>query len=222
MKFFLLALAMCVAGIIAWRQLRPGPPPPPPAPPPAIMLDPAPVINEEEQAKIIRAANDQDSAVRWESILFLDKLKAPRAFEVMIDKLHKDSDPDLRIKIIELLGQRGSPKTTVPLTADPFNPTAVTVVSPADEHARAITENLIWASRDALPEIRLAALQALDTLGDYSVAPAIMDSLRDQDERVRLQALKTLNSLQDKKAAAIEAERSRQEELRQAEAAKRK
>ena len=73
--------------------------------------------------------------------------------------------------------------------------------------------------RDFLPEIRIAALQSLDTLGDYAVAPSIMDALRDPDERVRLQALKTLNSLQEKKAAAIEAERKRQEELRRQAAA---
>ena len=102
---------------------------------------------------------------------------------------------------------------------DPLNPTTVTEAAPRDRREADITKNLVGMVRDFLPEIRIAALQSLDTLGDYAVAPSIMDALRDPDERVRLQALKTLNSLQEKKAAAIEAERKRQEELRRQAAA---
>lgn len=190
MKFVMMILVMGIAGYFAFQQFKPKPVPVvPPPPPPAILLQPAPVISEEEQNKIIKSANDQDPLVRWESLVFLDKMKAPRTFEIMFEKLHKDLDPDLRIKLITLLSDRKSPE---------------------------VTQNLIWVMKDQNPDIRIAALISLDKIGDYATASAITELIKDQDEKVKLQALKTLNSLQDKKTAEIEAERARQEELRRA------
>jgi len=217
MKYPLMAVILIVAAYFAWRQLKPKPPPPPPPPPPAILLEPVPALSAEEQAKVLKSANDQDPQVRWEAIVFLDKTKVPAAFEVMFNKLHQDPDVELRIKIIKLLVERKGPTPTPRLqqnSVDSLNPGAVAAPTAQEKRNAEITQNLVWATKDPLPEIRVAALQALDTLGDYSAASAIMDSLRDPDAQVRLQALKTLNSLQDKKAAMIEAERKRQEELR--------
>ena len=185
-----------------------------------IVVEPGPLVNAEDQARIIKSATDQNPDVRWQAILLLDKMKVSQAYDVMFDRLQHDQDTDLRIKIIGLLSQRGAARTTLqPNPNDPLNPTTVTEATPRDRRAADITKNLAGMVRDFLPEIRIAALQSLDTLGDYAVAPSIMDALRDPDERVRLQALKTLNSLQEKKAAAIEAERKRQEELRRQAAA---
>lgn len=229
MKFVLMALVMGVAGYFAWQQMRPAnktgaatATPVPTAPPPAIYMEPAPLISPEEQAKIAKSANDQDPAVRWEAILFLDKMKSPAVYDIMFEKLQGDPDTDLRLKIITLLSQRGAAKTVVQASStDPLNPTTAPEAAARDKRNAAITQNLVWATKDQVPEVRLAALSGLDAMGDYSVASAITDCLKDQDERVRLLALKTLNNLQDKKAVLIEAERKRQEELRrQAEAAK--
>ncbi|MEK7858074.1 MAG: HEAT repeat domain-containing protein [Elusimicrobiota bacterium] len=196
MKHVMMFLVMVVAGYFAFQQFKPKPLPPPPPPPPAILLEPAPVISEEEQSKIIKSANDQDPLVRWESILFLDKMKAPAAYQVMFEKLHKDMDQDLRLKICNLLADRKGPE---------------------------ISQNLVWVTKDNDPDLRVAALKALEKIGDYATASAITDNLRDPDERVRLQALKTLNTLQDKKAAEILMEQKRQEDLRrQAEEAARR
>jgi HEAT repeat protein len=161
-------------------------------------MEPAPVISEEEQAKIIKSTNDPDPLVRWEALLLLDKMKAPRAQEIMFQKLHKDLDVELRTKILVNLSGKRSPE---------------------------ITQNVVWVLKDNNPEIRLAALQALDKIGDYATASAITELLRDIDEGVKLQAIRTLNTLQDKKTAEIERERQRQDELRrqaEAEAAKRR
>jgi HEAT repeat protein len=215
MKFLFMTVVLCVAGYFAWQQFKPKPVPPPPPPPPPILTEPAPLISPEEQNKVIKSTNDQDPEVRWQAIVFLDKMKVPSAFDVMFDRMVKDQDLELRIKIINLLGQRGAQKIT--MQADPNNPlNPIISADPTSREKRIveISEHLVAACKDPLPEIRIAALSALDVLGDYSVGASITDSLKDPDERVRLQALKTLNSLQDKKAALIAAERQRQEELR--------
>lgn len=197
MKYLMMIVVMGVAGYFAFQRAKPAAPPPPPPPPPAILMEPAPVISEEEQAKVIKSANDPDPLVRWEALLLLDKMKAPRAQEIMFQKLHKDLDLDLRRNILTNLATKRSPE---------------------------VTQNVVWVLKDSNPEIRLAALEALDKIGDYATASAITELLRDPDEGVKLQAIRTLNTLQDKKTAEIERERQRQEELRrqaEVEAAKR-
>lgn len=194
MRFVMMAVVMAVAGFFALKQMRPAPKPPAPAAS-SILLEPLPLIGEEEQNKIIRSANDNDPLVRWEALLLLDKMKSPKAGQLLFQKLHKDIDIELRIKIIDLLGQRRTPE---------------------------ITQNLVWVLTDQNPEIRLAALAALEKIGDYATASPLTELLKDPDERVRLRALRTLNGLQDKKTAEIAAEQARQNELRrQGEAASR-
>lgn len=187
MKYVMMLVVMGVAGYFAFQQFKPKPAPPPPPPPPPILLEPTPVISEEEQLKIIKATNDPDPLVRWESLLFLEKMRAPRALETMFEKLHKDLDTELRVKILGLLSKKSQPE---------------------------VTQNIVWVLKDPNSEVRLAALQALEKIGDYATASAITELLKDHDEQVKLQAIRTLNVLQDKKTAEIENERRRQEELR--------
>lgn len=185
-----MGLVLVVAGFFAIKQFKPAPPPPPPPPPPpAILLEPLPIINEAEQAKIVKSSSDQDPDVRWESLVLLDKMKSPQALPLLFEKLHKDPEADVKIKIITLLSERSS---------------------------HDISQNLVWALKDLEPTVRVAALQALDKIGDFATASAITDTLKDQEETVRVQALKTLNSLQDKKAAEIAAAQQKQEEERRA------
>lgn len=180
-KVLPLILLFGAASWMAWQKFKPVPPPPPPPPPPAILSEPAPVINPEEQRKILKSAEDPDPGVRWEAVLLLDKMRSPEAMPLMFHMLEKDLDPGLRIKIVDLLAKRRGPE---------------------------VVEAVVGRMKDQEPDVRLAALRALDTIGDYSVAGAIAAGpIKDQDETVRLQALKTLNSLQDKKQAEIEAAR---------------
>ena len=195
MKHIMLVLAIGVAGFLAYKEFKPVPPPPPPPPPPAILSEPAPVINEAEQAKIFKSAEDQDPGVRWEAVLLLDKMKSPQAMPLMTHMLQKDVDPTVRIKIIALLGDRRGPE---------------------------VINALVGSLKDNEPDVRLASLKALERIGDYSVAGIIATGpIKDQEESVRLQALKTLNTLQDKKAAEIEAARARYEQEKAAAAAQR-
>ncbi len=175
-----------LCGYFVYREFKPKPPPPPPAPPP-ILQEPLPIISEQEQAKVLRAAHDQDPGVRWEAVMFLEKIKHPKALPLLFEKLHRDPDVQLRMRTAHLLGER---------------------------QGREVSQNLVKALKDAEPQVRVAVLQALERLGDYGVASVVTESLNDQEEAVRLQALRTLNSLQDKKAAEIAAEQARQEELR--------
>lgn len=193
MKYVLLVCAIAIAGFMAYQEFKPVPPPPPPPPPPAILSEPAPVINEAEQAKILKSTEDQDPQVRWEAVLLLDKMKSPQAMPVIFHMLRKDLEAPLRIKAAQLLGGR----------------------SGSD-----VTDALVGALKDQEPEVRLAALLAIEKIGDYSVAGVIATGpIKDQEESVRLQALKTLNTLQDKKQAEIDAARARYEQEKAAAAA---
>ena len=193
MKYVLLACAVAVAGFMAYKEFKPVPPPPPPPPPPAILSEPAPVINEAEQAKILKSTEDQDPNVRWEAVMLLDKMKSPQAMPVVFHMLRKDLEAPLRIKACEMLGDRRGPE---------------------------VLDALVGALKDQEPDVRLAALRAIEKIGDYSVAGVIATGpIKDQEEGVRLQALKTLNTLQDKKQAEIEAARVRYEQEKAAAAA---
>lgn len=195
MKALGVVILVAVLGFLVWQRfLQPAPPPPPPPPPPpAILSEPAPVINEAEIQKVLKSAQDPEPTVRWEAVLFLDKVKAPQAMPIMREMLRRDSEPSVRIKVIELLSNRHNPE---------------------------VMEALIAAMKDQEPEVRLAAIRALDKIGDFSVAGAIAEGpIRDQDEQVRLQAMKTLNSLQDRKQKEIEEARQRYEQEKQAAAA---
>lgn len=193
MKVLMVFVLAGTLGYLVWQKYKPVPPPPPPPPPPAILSEPAPVIDMEEQRKVLKSAEDPDPSVRWEAVVLLDKMKSPEALPLMFHLLKKDLDPQLRMKIIDLLSGRRSPE---------------------------ITQNIVGAMKDQEAEVRLSALRALDKIGDYSVASAIMAGpVKDQEESVRLQALKVLNSLQDKKQAEIEAARVRYEQEKAAAAA---
>lgn len=161
--------------------------PAPPAlpPPPAILNEPAPVIDAAELQKVRRSALDTDPNVRWETVVFLDKIKSAEAMPLMQEMLQRDMDAGLRTKIIGLLSDRKGPD---------------------------VLNALVGAMRDQEPDVRIAALRALEKIGDFSVAPAIANGpIRDQDERVRLQAMKTLNSLQDQRQREIDEARARYE-----------
>ena len=186
-------------GVVLWQRgiFTPAPPPPPPPPPPpAILSEPAPVINEADLQKVLKSAADPDANVRWEAVVFLDKVKSPRAMPLMREMLQRDMDSELRIKIVGLLADRRGPE---------------------------VLQALLAAMKDREPDVRLAALKALEKIGDFSAASDIADGpIRDQEESVRLQAMKTLNSLQDKKQKEIDDARARYEADKAAAAAAQK
>ncbi|MBI3551413.1 MAG: HEAT repeat domain-containing protein [Elusimicrobia bacterium] len=182
MKFALAGIIFVIAGYFAFQQFKPKPPPPPPPPPPPILQEPAPLIDEAEAAKIVKSTTDQDPGVRWEAVVLLDKMKSPKAYPIMFEMLHKDSETSIRLRVIELLQTRHTPE---------------------------VTQNVVGALKDMEPDVRVSALRALDNIGDYSTAPAIMETLKDQEETVRVQALRTLNDLQDRRAAEIRAAQQR-------------
>lgn len=177
MKLAALLLAL-ILGYHVWQRYKPVPPPPPSPPPPAILSEPAPVINEAEQQKILKSAQDPDANVRWEAVVLLDKMGSKLALPLLFEKLERDTEPQIRIKVIGRLTERRS---------------------------KEVTRAIIDAMDDQETEVRLAALRALQQIGDYAVAGAIASGpLKDQEEQVRLQALKTLNSLQDKRQQELD------------------
>ena len=196
MKALGVLVFVAALGFVVWQRFpQPTPPPPPPPPPPAILSEPAPVITEANILKVLKAVQDPEPNGRLEAVRFLDKIQAPHTMPLMRELLRRDSEPSVRISVIEMLSNRHSPE---------------------------VLEMLIVAMKDQEPAVRLASLRALDKIGDFSVAGAITDGpIRDQDEQVRLQAMKTLNNLQDKKQKAIAEARQRYElEKQQAAAVK--
>lgn len=185
MKGFMALLTMVAVGLMVWQKYKPEPPPPVIPPPPAILSEPAPVMDPEEQRKVLKAAQDTDPDVRWEAVVLLDKMKSPDAMPVATRLLHRDMEPSVRIRIAQLMGRRGGKEAV---------------------------DALVRSLKDQEPDVRIAALVALDRIGDYGVAADIMAGpVRDPDERVRLQALRVLNSLQDKRQAEIERARQKYE-----------
>ncbi|MFI5347167.1 MAG: HEAT repeat domain-containing protein [Elusimicrobiota bacterium] len=188
MKFFAVLLLAGAIAVVLWQKgvfTPPAPPAAPPPPPPAILNEPAPVINEAELQKVLKSATDPEPTVRWEAVVFLDKVKAPQAMPLIQEMLLHDQEPTLKIKLIGLLSDRRGPE---------------------------VMSSLLGATHDQEADVRLAALRALEKIGDFSIASQIADGpIRDQDENVRLQAMKTLNSLQDRKQKEIEEARARYE-----------
>ncbi len=187
MKYVLISCAIVAASYMAYQQFKSAPPPPPATlPEPAILSEPSPIINEAEQAKILKLVEDQDPGVRWEAVVLLDKMKSPQAMPILFHLLQKDLEPTVRVKAVELLGGRSGPD---------------------------VLNALVGALKDQETDVRLASLRAIEKIGDPSVAGVIATGpIKDQEESVRLQALVTLNALQDKRQAEIEAARLRYEQ----------
>ena len=190
MRFALIAVVMAVAGYFAFQQTKAKPAAlagTPAASPaagaaapaaPVLKVEPAPVISAAEQAKIVKSTSDQDPRVRWEAMVFLDKIQSPQSYPILFEHLRKDLEPEIRVKVLKLLSERSGTD---------------------------VVQNVVWACKDQIPEVRVAALQAIDKIGDFRAANAVTEAARDYDDAVRLQALKTLNSLQDKKQAEARA-----------------
>ncbi len=188
MKFAAVGVVLLVAGFFLFQKYKPKEAPPPApmealAPPPP----PAPLISPEEEAKIVKSASDDNPEVRWEALKLLDKMKAPSALPLLLEKFQKDPEIPLRVRIAEMLGARKSPD---------------------------VSRVMVAGTKDFIPEIRVAALKALEAQKDVTTASAVTDCLKDPEEAVKLQALKTLNALQETRAAEIAEENRRQEEIR--------
>ncbi len=182
MKFASIAVGVALLGYLAWTNFKPAvplpPPPPPPAPPPMLAQAPPMVLDSESLARVRASANDTDPTVRWEAVQFLMSSHDPQADEIIFSMLHRDSDPNIRKKTVMLLSNR---------------------------RGRFVVEQLLKRLTDSNAEVRLAVLNAMTKIGDYTTADAISSALHDSDKRVRLAALQTLNALQAKRDAELQA-----------------
>lgn len=182
MKYLAMLVGLGILGYLGYQRFggRAGPAPertalpaPPPPAPPAILSEPPPMVLDSGALERVRSSTrDTDPQVRWEAAQFLLKTRDPQALEIVFDLLHRDSEPDIRFKVVQLLGQRRSPQ---------------------------ITRHIVQALKDTDERVRLAALDALANIGDFSTSGAISAVLHDTDEQVRLKALQTLNALESQR-----------------------
>ncbi|MBI5623248.1 MAG: HEAT repeat domain-containing protein [Elusimicrobia bacterium] len=183
-RIIIIVIVLAIAGFFASRSFVKKAPPPPPvveAPPP-----PPPLITPEEEAKIIKATRDLDSDVRWEAVQLLNNIKSPSSNAVLFERLHKDDSLEMRMRVAGLLRTKTG----------------------AD-----VAEQLVLALQEAAnpPELRIAVLGALASVGEMSVIPQITDCLKDPNELVRKEALKTVDALNRLREAEIKkAEEERQ------------
>lgn len=200
MRRYILIVAGIALAAAAYKRFDKAKVPPSPLapPPPPIVLPvpkPAPILSADEMRRISDATRDPEENVRWEAAKFLIKLEHPDADGVLFHMLAKDQSPNLRIRVAELLADRGQ------------------LARNSGEKPRAdVTLALAKALQDTDGSVRAACLRALAKIGDYSAAGAISDLLKDMEEEVRLEAVRTLNTLQERK---IEDQRREQEQLQQ-------
>lgn len=154
--------------------------------PPILSKPPAPILSPAEIQKVIESTKDMSPTIRWQALAFLIQINAPQADGLILEMLRQDPDTTLRKNIVLMLG---------------------------DHHGPNSSEYLVKALQDQEAQVRVAALQMLDKIGDYSAGPAISELLRDTDDSVRLAALTALNSLQTKRGEEIR--RQQEEALRQ-------
>ncbi len=198
MKYFFLFVLFIVAGYFAFQELKPKPVPPPPPPPPILskINTIRPLLSPEDEQRIAKSADDTNEKVRWQALKLLANGKSSLALPLLFKHLEHDPSVPLRVKILGLLSQyKGNADVLTHVTA---------------------------ALSDYNPDIRLAALKALDQMDAYSAATAITGLLKDSEGPVRQEALNTLNDLQNKRQKEIDAacaEWKKEMQERQAQAA---
>ena len=185
-------------GYIAFQELKPKPVPPPPPPPPILsqISTIRPLLSPEDEQRIAKATDDTNDKVRWQALKLLANGKSSLALPLLFKHLEHDASVPLRVKILGLLSQyKGNADVLTHVTA---------------------------ALTDYNPDIRLAALKALDQMNAYSAATDITALLKDSEGPVRQEALNVLNDLQKKRQKEIDAacaEWKKEMQERQAQAA---
>ncbi len=198
MKYFFLFILFIVAGYFAFQELKPKPLPPPLPPPPILskISTMRPLLSPDDEQKIAKSTDDTNKKVRWQALKLLANEKSYLALPLLFEHLEHDPSISLRIRIFGLLSQyKGND---------------------------AVLAHVVAALTDYNPDIRLAALKALDEMRAYSAATAITALAKDPEGPVRQQALNVLNDLRKKRQKEIDdacAEWRRAVEARQAQAA---
>lgn len=146
-----------------------------------------PLLSAKEIEGIRRSVTSPDPGVRWAAMQLLHTLRDPEAVNMIESAVARDPDPELRMKAIELLRQKGG-----------------------TGEIRALIKGL----KDTEPEVRIASIRALGHLGDPAATPWIADAaVNDYDAEVKREALLALGRFQDKRRAEFAelAERLRRE-----------
>jgi len=99
----------------------------------------------------------------------LDAIKDPRVIPVLAQVLKEDTDPDIRVIAIAVLGRRLQDPEAIPALAQ--------------------------ALKDTEGKVRLYALRAFHTIHDPEAIPALKDLLKDADPGVQDAARKVLERM---------------------------
>lgn len=141
-------------------------------------------LDEESIERVRNSTRDTDPIVRWQAVRFLVNVEDEHAAGALFAMLHRDSDAGNRRHVVELLSEYHEPE---------------------------VTRNLTRALKDTDNDVRLAVLDALARIGDYSAAQDIGSMIHDSHEGVRLKAITALDQLERLRKEQIENARVKHE-----------
>ncbi len=162
-----------------YREQIAAPPQPIQEPPQLAQTQPQPFLSADDLRRVKKSAEDPDSGVRWSALQLLFAFRDPDSVKLLEKAIAEDPDPDLRMKAIRMLKDAPAGVNRVP--------------------------GLVRGLSDTDPDIRIASLKALASVGDPAATPWVVELIKDPESAVRIQALKTLGQFQDERKKEFEA-----------------
>lgn len=177
-KLFAFVVFLAAGGFLVYQYRKPPQAPLQAEPPMSVQpRDPGPVFAEAEVDKVRQSLQDGDPSVRWAAAQLLDSIHDPQLGGLLEKMIAEDPDPELRIKIVGLMGREDLVRLG----------------------------GLVKGLRDVDKSVRIASLSALGDIGDPSVVTWVTALLKDPEPEVRIAALQTLGRFQDKRRQEFEA-----------------
>ena len=157
------------------------------APVPAPEPEPEPILlqlDPESLQRVRNATRDTDPVVRWQSVKFLVDIEDDQAANILFTMLRRDGNPENRKNVVALLSSYNEPT---------------------------VTRELIRTLKDTDNGVRVAVLDGLGKIGDYSAAESIGRMIHDSNETVRLKAIHTLDLLEKRRNEEISTAKEKHE-----------
>jgi HEAT repeat protein len=148
---------------------------------------------------LLAACRDPEAAVRRAALEHLAFLDDPRAVETLLGALD-DRDPVMRAAAVQSLGRVDDDRVGLPLLtalgdADPWVRYFAARALGDHRHAPAVDELTRAAMDDPAGHVRLAALDALGSIGDPAAIPAIAALSASEDSERAAAALRALGRI---------------------------
>ncbi len=159
----------------------------PPAPPPVMEEVQRQLLTKEQMDRIKLASNDTDPQIRWEAVQLLISSRDPRGEEILIRMLQRDGDAGIRRNVVGVLSERGPEMTEYLVAAlrDSDADVRLRVLEALQRKGDPATVGPISEClRDSEERVRLAALKTLNNLQERRNRE-IDEQMRKHEESVK-------------------------------------